>query len=230
MSRRAVIIGGAALAAIAIVVVLIVVSIGGGGDDSSASVGEIRGVTEAVALTKGLPQSGYSIGKASAPVTVREFIDPQCPICKTAAVDTVPPLIRGPVRAGTARIIIVPLTFIGPDSATAAQAIGAAAAQGRAWPYTEILYANQGAENSGWATDDLLTGIAGTVPGLDVARWNTARTTGAVASGLFDAADLAKGQAVNATPTFVVTGPGGRQVLSGAVLPQGLLDAVKAAS
>lgn len=228
MSRRTGIIGGASLAAIAIVVVLIVVSIGGG--DSPANEREIRGVTEAVALTKGLPQSGYSIGTASAPVTVREFIDPQCAICKKAAVDTLPPLIKGPVRAGTARVILVPLTFIGPDSATAAQAIGAAAAQGRAWPYTEILYANQGAENSGWATDDLLTRIAGTVPGLDVARWKAARTTDAVASGLFHATDLAKEQRVNATPTFVVTGPGGRQVLSGAVLPQALLDAVKAVS
>ncbi len=230
MSRRAWIIGGASIAAIAVVVVLIVVSIGGGGDASSAGSSEIRGVSEATALTKGLPQSGYSIGKASAPVTVHEFIDPQCPICQKASVTSVPPLLTGPVRAGTARVVLEPLTFIGPDSTTAAQAIGAAAAQDRAWTYTEILYANQGTENSGWVTDDVLTGIAGKVPGLDVARWNTARSTDAVASGIFDAGDLAKSQTVNATPTFVVTGPGGRQVLSGAVEPQALLDAVKAAT
>lgn len=229
MSRRAWIIGGASIVAIAIVVVLIMVSIGGGGD-TSASSGEIRGASEATALTKGLPQSGYSIGRASAPVTVHEFIDPQCPVCQKASVTTLPPLITGPVRAGTARVVLEPLTFIGPDSAAAAQAIGAAAAQDRAWTYTEILYANQGLENSGWVTDDVLAGIAGKVPGLDAARWNTARSTDAVASGIFDAGDRARNQSINSTPTFVVTGPGGRQVLSGAVEPQALLDAVKAAT
>lgn len=227
MSNKGWWIGGAIVVVVAVVVALIVVSVSGG--DSSgdtASSGEVKGVETTLALVKGIPQSQFTLGKASAPVTVREFIDPQCPVCQAASENTLPEVIKGPVRAGTAKLIIEPLTFIGPDSSTAALAIAAAAQQDKAVTFTEIMYANQGQENSGWATEELLTGIA-TKSGLDVAAWQTARGGDKAASDVFASQDRATEAGANSTPTFVISGPGGTKTITGASDSGAVIAAIK---
>jgi protein-disulfide isomerase len=220
-------IGGAIVAVVAIVVALVVVSASGGDSAGDAASGEVSGVETALALTKGIPQAGFTIGKASAPVTVREFIDPQCPVCKTASEDTLPDIVKGPVKDGTAKIVIEPLTFLGPDSSTAALAIAAAAQQDKGFAYSEIMYANQGKENSGWATEELLTGIAQAIPGMDVEAWTTARGSDKAANDLFAVSDRASAAGANSTPTFVITGPGGSTTLVGAQEPAAVIAAIK---
>ena len=233
MSRRAWLISGAAVVAIIVVVVAIVVSVSGGGsssDSSASSGGSVTGAKAVLAMTKGIPQQGFSIGKASAPVKVHEFLDQQCPICRKASTDAVPALVKGPVKAGQVFLTIEPLTFIGPDSSTAALAVAAAAEQNRGFVFSDIAYANQGQENSGWVTEDLLSGIAAAVPGLDVAKWQSARSGQAAANAVFAASDAAKAAGVNATPTFVIKGPGGTKTLTGAIPGSDLLAAVKSVS
>jgi protein-disulfide isomerase len=233
MSRRAWLISGAAVVAIIVVVVAIVVSVSGGdssSDSSASGGGSVTGASAVLAMTKGIPQSGFTIGKASAPVKVKEFLDPQCPICKKASTDAVPALVKGPVKAGEASLTIEPLTFIGSDSTTAALAIAAAAQQNRGFVYSDIAYANQGTENSGWVTEDLLAGIASAIPGFDVAKWQTARAAQPASDAVFAAGDAAKNAGVNATPTFVITGPGGTKTLTGAIPGSQLLAAVKSVS
>lgn len=233
MSRRAWLISGAAVVAIIVVVVAIVVSVSGGSsssDSSASSGGSVAGATAVLAMTKGIPQSGFTVGKASAPVKVKEFLDPQCPVCRKASTDAVPALLKGPVRAGEASLTVEPLTFIGSDSSTAALAIAAAAEQDRGFVYSDIVYANQGAENSGWATEDLLTGIASAIPGINVSTWQTARSGQTASDAVFAASDAAKAAGVNATPTFVITGPGGTKTLTGAIPGSELLAAVKSVS
>ena len=46
----------------------------------------------------------------------------------------------------------------------------AAAQQDRLWPFADAFYRSQGAENSGYVTDDFLRGIGEATPGLDVER------------------------------------------------------------
>ncbi len=46
--------------------------------------------------------------------------------------------------------------FIGDDSLKAQRFVLAAGLQDRLWNLQEALYRNQGAENSGWVTDDLI--------------------------------------------------------------------------
>jgi protein-disulfide isomerase len=227
MSKKGWWIGGAVVVVVAVVVALIVVSVSGGDSSGDGTPGEVAGVDTTLALVNGIPQAGFGIGRASAPVTVREFIDPQCPVCKTASEDTIPGIVNGPVKAGTARLIIDPLTFIGPDSSKAALAIAAAAQQDKAFAYTEILYANQGRENSGWATDELLTGIANEIPGLDVAKWTAARDGEKAANDLFAVSDRAQEAGANSTPTFVITGPGGTRTITGASQPAAVIAAVR---
>jgi protein-disulfide isomerase len=223
-------IGGAVVVVIAVVVALIVISASGGDSSSDAPAGETVGVTKTLDLVKGIPQAEFTLGKPGAPVTVREFIDPQCPVCKAASETTVPAIIEGPVADGTAKLIIEPLTFIGSESSTGALAIAAAARQDRGVTFTEILLANQGKENSGWVSDALLTDIAGKIPGIDVATWESDRQGTEVGDAVFAASDRATANGVNATPTFVITGPGGKKVITGASEPKAVLDAIEAVS
>ncbi len=227
MSRKGWLIGGAVVVVVAIVVALIVVSVSGGDSSSTeADASNVQGVEKVVAMTTGIPQAGFAIGKPGAPVTVREYIDPQCPVCKTASTKTIPAIVKGPVKDGTAKLIIEPLTFIGPDSSDASLAIAAAAKQDKAFTFTEILYANQGEENTGWVTDELLTAFANKTPGLDVAAWDAARKDAATGDVLFAVSDRAQAAGANSTPTFVIKGPGGSEVITGAVEPQVVIDAI----
>jgi len=230
VSRKGWLIGGAVVVVIAVVVALVVISASGGDSSSDAPAGETVGVTKTLDLVEGIPQAEFTIGKAGAPVTVREFIDPQCPVCKSASETTVPAIIEGPVADGTAKLIIEPLTFIGSESSTGALAIAAAARQDRGVTFAEILLANQGKENSGWVSDALLTDIAGKIPGIDVATWESDRNGTEVGDAVFAASDRATANGVNATPTFVITGPGGKRVITGASEPATVLDAIEAVS
>ena len=230
MSRKGWLIGGAIVVVVAVVVALIVVSVSGGDSSGEASSGELKGVQKTLTMVQGIPQAEFTIGKTAAPVTVREFIDPQCPVCKAASETTVPAIIEGPVADGTAKLIIEPLTFLGSDSSNGALAIAAAANQNRGVTFTEILLANQGKENSGWISDALLTQIAGAIPGLEVATWDTDRKGTEVGDALFATSDRATADGVNATPTFVITGPGGKKVITGASQPKEVLDAIEAVS
>ena len=50
----------------------------------------------------------------------------------------------------------------------------AAGRQGKLWQTVHLLYAHQGAENSGWVSDHLLDEVAEHVDGLDVASFRAA--------------------------------------------------------
>src|SRR5262245_51981965 len=81
--------GGVALLAICVVAALVVVSQSGdkGGDSS------VEGVDEVAAQLEGIPQRGHFLGAAGAKVTVVEFGDLQCPVCKEYSTSVVAPLI-----------------------------------------------------------------------------------------------------------------------------------------
>src|SRR5262249_19678539 len=72
------------------------------------------------------------------------------------------------------------------------------------WNLEEALYRYQGAENSGWVTDDLIRELAAEIPGLDVTRlFADARR-----SDIRKAAGSAEGEAsaagVSSTPSFFI--------------------------
>jgi protein-disulfide isomerase len=101
------------------------------------------------------------------------------------------------------------LAFLGPDSVRGAQVATAAAQQDRIWPYAELFYRNQGAENSGYANDDFLQGLARQTPGLDVRQ--VAADIGSPASKrrMRQARVQAEELGVDSTPSFFVRKNGG---------------------
>jgi protein-disulfide isomerase len=203
----------AALVAVAAVVGILLAINSGGGDQPSTV--NPAGVSEVDALLKGVPMSGNRLGSESAPVTIEEFADVQCPFCAQASATVVPQVVQRYVRPGTASMVFRTMAFVGDDSTTGALAAQAAAKQDKMWPFVEVLYKNQGTENSGWVSDGLVRGTAQAV-GLDVTKFDADRAAAEAQTALDADMAGANDQKVTSTPTFVITGPRGKRVVAGA--------------
>ncbi|HEX4931250.1 MAG TPA: thioredoxin domain-containing protein [Gaiellaceae bacterium] len=208
LADRRVWIAAATAAAIALAVVIGIVSTrGGGGDVPPGST--LPEAAEATALFRDISQQGVALGRVGAPVTLVEFIDMQCPFCREFEVDVLPTLIEKHVRSGKVRIEIRGLTFLGPDSERGMRAVLAAGRQNRLFEVMELLFFNQGPENSGWLSQDLVEAAARSIPGLDAARLVADMETGEVSDLIAEHADDAKRRGVNSTPTILVGKTGG---------------------
>ncbi len=185
---------------------------GGGGND-----GELAGVDKTTELLAGVPQSGSTLGDPNATVEILEFGDMQCPFCAQASEELTPDLISEIVEPGTAKLTYVPIAFIQPleDSERGAIAIEAAAEQDKAWEMTELLFANQSDEGTGWLTEDLVFQIA-EAGGLDVEQFRADFESDEAAEAIFSNQTIATDNGVSSTPTYVIEGPGGTEVISGA--------------
>lgn len=93
----------------------------------------------------GNPLAGRMRGSASAPVTVYEMSDFQCPYCRQFAVTTFPKLDTAYVATGKVRWAFVnfPLTSIHQNAVAAAETAYCAAQQGGFWPVHDLLYRHQ---------------------------------------------------------------------------------------
>lgn len=188
--------------AIVVAALLAVLSqLGGSGGGSAREVGK---------LYSGIPQNGTTLGKSSAPVTIHLYEDFQCPYCARFSREMLPDLVDDYVRDGQARLVSEPMAFLGPDSVRTARAALAAAEQDRYWPYQSLLFEDQGAENSGYATDEFLRGLAEKTPALDVGEWDADRGSASVEARLAEVQDDARAAGVDSTPTLVFSGPGGK--------------------
>jgi protein-disulfide isomerase len=169
----------------------------------------VKGGTAAEAVFRGIPQKLNVLGDPKAPVTMIEFADLQCPFCRTFALQALPTIVRDYVRPGKVKLVFAGLAFIGPDSERALRATYAAGLQSRLWTFLDLLYRNQGAENSGWVTDDLLRAAGRAIRGLDVETIIGARQTTEVDNAILATSQQATSARVVSTPTFFVGTTGG---------------------
>jgi protein-disulfide isomerase len=195
----------AGVAALALVVVVVLVAVSGSGGGSKKK--QLPGTT-VTSLLSGIPQKGFALGRANAPVTIDEFADLQCPYCREFSLQALPTLIKSDVRTGKLRIVFHPLAILGQDSVTAARMAGAAAQQNRLWQFAETFYVNQGEENTGYVTDAFLQKIASDA-GVNAKTALAARSSATVTAALQQAATAANTLHVSGTPTFFITKQGG---------------------
>jgi protein-disulfide isomerase len=217
--QRMIQLGAVAVFGAAIVIVALIVLSQSGSDDPGGDTA-LEGTAAIDAQLRGIDQDGLSLGDTDAPVTVSEFGDLQCPVCKAFSEQVLPDLIDEEVRNGDARLDFKALTFIGPQSEDAALAALAAGEQGRYWSFIELFYRNQGQENSGYVTDEFLEEVARGAGVEDIERWNADRADPALQDQLTAASDEASELGINSTPTFHVEGPGGSRTLTAPTLDQ----------
>ena len=124
--------------------------------------------------------------------------------------DALPAIVEEYVRTGKVKLVFSGMHFIGPDSETALRAVYAAGLQDRLWNFLDLLYRNQGAENAGWVTDDLLRSAGASIPGFDtekmLADMSSPEVDAALAAGR---AAGARAHASTQTPTFFAGPTGG---------------------
>jgi protein-disulfide isomerase len=191
--------GVAVAVATVIVVAAILMSQGGAEDNNISEPPRVERVA----------QDGVYLDDPDAPATLIEFADLQCPFCAEFATEELPGVIDSYVRDGRLRLELRLLAFIGPDSERARQVANAAALQDRMWNYTEHFFRNQGPENSGYATDSFLQGLARETRGLDVERLSADLGSQEAEALTRQAERLAQRLRVDGTPSFYLVQDGG---------------------
>jgi len=201
------------LVAIIVIVVLAIVLSGGGGSSSGVpkngvTVGSLSdglpGAADVQKLIGGIPQKALFLGSSFAPAQMIEYIDLQCPICQNFETTIMPTIIQKYVRTGKLRVEMRPWAFIGPDSVRGQAAVIAASKQNKAFNYAQVLYDNQGEENTGWLTDSVIYQIAASVPGLNVPQLLSQRKESFVKTEASNVAAEATVDKVSGTPTVFV--------------------------
>jgi protein-disulfide isomerase len=142
-----------------------------------------------------------ALGSDSAPVTIVEFTDYQCPFCARHARSTLPDLVREFVDAGTVRYVIRDLPLpIHPVAAHAAEAARCAGDQGAAkyWRYHDALF-----EAQQQLAESSFVGIARKLS-LEIPRFEACVRSSTVAAKVRSDAAAAGQAGLRGTPSFVI--------------------------
>jgi protein-disulfide isomerase len=189
----------AALVAIGAIVAVVIVVTGGG---SSKPPAPLPAAAQVDTLFGNIPQAGNRLGNPAAAVTMVEYIDLQCPICKAFEDQIFPSLVSKYVRAGKLQVQARPIAFIGADSQTGQLGAIAAAEQNRMFQFMQILYLNQGSENTGWLTSNEIDSAALSF-GLALSQFRDAVGSSAAKNQAAQYAAQASTDKVQGTPTIL---------------------------
>lgn len=159
-----------------------------------------------------VPDGAARLGSASAPVTIVEFADFQCPYCARFHESVYAQLRAEYVDTGKASFVYQDYAFLGEESQLAAEAAKCAGEQGKFWEYHDYLFTHQQGENEGAFTASRLKAHARAVQ-LRTPAFNTCLDSGKYRSAV--EAETASGRSVGVTgtPTIIING----RVLVGAL-------------
>lgn len=143
--------------------------------------------------------TGPARGPATAPVTIVEFADFQCPYCKRAESSLHVLLEQYPDKV---RLVFrnLPLTQIHPQAQGAAEAAVCADRQGKFWEMHDAMYADQAS-----LAPDALKDTAKRL-GLDVGQFSACLGGGASVATLGSDAKAAQDLGLSGTPYFFING------------------------
>jgi protein-disulfide isomerase len=220
--RRLLMLGGVLVLGVAIVVVAIAISSSGGGSSKSAAVAQPKTPQQRQQQTQvsaqvnssvaKIPQSGNQLGSSHAPVTVTEWGDLECPICRDFALGSETQLIANEVKAGKVKLIYRSLQTATQDPSVFGlqqSAALAAGKQNKAWNFILLFYHEQGAEGSGYVNQGFLNGLAQQVPGLNMAKWQADSRNPTLLARVQADEQAAQARGFNSTPSITVQGPKG---------------------
>lgn len=209
---------GSIVAAVVVIIVVIVVATGGKGSPAEAPAPQTASVKTDSAKTvaqllKGIPQSGNTLGKQNAPLTMQYFGDLECPICRDFTLGALPGVIENEVRTGKLKIEYLSFqTATREPEVFREQQVAAYAAgkQDKAWYYIELFYHEQGDETTNYVNESYLQGIASQVPGLDRKQWSEDRNDKALEDQVYKDEKRANEIGFKGTPSFTLGKTGGQ--------------------
>ncbi len=208
--------------------VLVVAAVGGFLFSRSSSPTENAKVVRPVSAVG--PNGGVLVGDANAPVTITEFGDFQCPVCRELQ-QLWEPTVAQLIQQGKVKFEFVGLEYLdqGTTESLRSAAAGVCAADANKFiDYYNALYDGQsGTENSGFLTDDQLVTF-GKTAGITDPTFASCVRSGRYKGWVTKNTDAASQRGVTGTPTVLLNG----KVISNSVAadPQRLTDAVNQAA
>jgi protein-disulfide isomerase len=204
---------GVVVAVVLAGVVAVLIATGGGSSSGPPPASARPTIVKQVsALVGGIPQRGNVLGSPTAPVTLQYFGDLECPICREFTLSALPAIVQKWVRGGQLKIEYRSLeTATREPEVFKAQQVAALAAgkQDKLWNFVETFYHEQGEEDSDYATENYIQGIAKQVPGLNLAAWTSARGESALADQVASDGQAANAAGLDGTPAFLIGRSGG---------------------
>jgi protein-disulfide isomerase len=201
---------GTVLAAAAAVVVIAIIASGSGGSKSNGAAskgGKVAEGSQVTARFNGIPQNGLVLGNPKAPVTMVEFADLKCPVCREYTLSAFPTLVNRYVRTGKVKMVLQLQHFVGnqnDDSQHAAEMALAVAKQNKLWNFADLFYYNQQNEVDTYVNDVFLRRIASAAPGLDVNKAFADRNRPTATQQLNQAANEFNTAGFTGTPSFAI--------------------------
>jgi protein-disulfide isomerase len=209
-SRRTLLIAGVALVlAVVAIAVGVLVTSSSSKQEATLPANALPHAAAVQKLLDGIPQDRNVLGDPSAPATMVEYLDVQCPYCKDYETRALPKLITDYVRPGKLKLEVRPIAGLGDDSAAGRAALVEAGHQGKFFNLLELLYWYQREENSGWLDAKLVRSVAKNIPGLEVEPVVSALLGNPVSSEIQAFDNQAQSDNVEVTPTILVGKTGG---------------------
>jgi protein-disulfide isomerase len=162
------------------------------------------GVNPALSLSNLIKHGQPHQGSSSAPITVIDFSDLQCPLCQRFVKATEPQINSTYVQAGKVALVFEHLPNRGFDSFPAALAAQCTNDQSKFWQYHNLLYSKQGPIDSGWANKDNLKKFASQIPGLDMQKFNSCFDSQKYKPFVESNLALAHSLGFTQTPSFII--------------------------
>ena len=145
------------------------------------------------------------MGDSNAKVVVEEFADFQCPYCGMFNSVAESRLRVNYVQTGKVRFIFRNYIVVGAESNLAANAALCAGDQDTFWEYHDLLYKNQGAENSGAFSSPRLESFAAQLH-LDGVKFDQCLGNQARADVINGDIQLGRRYGIDSTPSFFLNG------------------------
>jgi protein-disulfide isomerase len=159
------------------------------------------------ALSAQDPMAARTKGRPTAPVTVYEMSDFQCPYCRRFALEIFPTLEQEYVRSGKVRWVFInfPLVQTHPNAEPAAEVAMCGARQGKFWPVHDLLFRNQATWATLKAPAEYFMTLADSAA-LDRSAFQQCLQSGATRAEVENDAGGAVRAGANSTPTFYIEG------------------------
>lgn len=159
--------------------------------------------------------NGRAWGPKDAPIQIVEWLDYQCPYCGQFATKYEKDIQTAFAPTGKVRYEVRSASFIGPESASAAEAALCSTDQNLFWQMHRAIFQNQPkTENSGEMSKDRLKAIAAQITGMDTGTFNQCLDSGKYAQAVTDERANSQKSGIQSTPTFVVNGKNRTGLLS----------------
>ena len=170
-----------------------------------------------------LSGSPPTLGSPSAPVTIVEFGDYQCPTCGAWYHSQEALLIQNLVDTGRAKLVWRDFDYFGPDSVSASEAAYAAREQGKFWQFHDLLFQSQQTPNNGWASRQNMETFARQL-GLNMTEFDQSFNSGKYDSLINANHNLGIQAGVTGTPTFFLIGPNGKMITIAGGQPESVFE------